>query len=181
MLLFEGPAGEPLFLQAKEAGESVLATHGRVPNPPEGIVTSLITRGQGYRVVGAQRILQAQSDPFVGWIKDVTGDDGLQRDFYIRQFRDMKGSFTLAEMNAQATAEYARLRWWLLARAPTPKAPTAPSSPETLGRNPVFDNAMADWAEKLMQTKRKPTTPNCSRRFNQGGSPLKQGCSTAEP
>ena len=145
VLLFEGPAGEPLFLQAKEAGESVLATYGRVPNPPEGVVTSLITRGQGYRVVGAQRILQAQSDPFLGWIKDVTGDDGLQRDFYIRQFRDMKGSFRLAEMNAQATAEYARLCGWLLARAHS-QSPGSAFIVGYLGRNAVFDDAMVDWA-----------------------------------
>ena len=112
VLLFEGPAGEPLFLQAKEAGKSVLETHGRVLNPPEAVVTSLITHGQGYRVVGAQRILQAQSDPFLGWIKDVTGDDGLQRDYYIRQFRDMKGSFTLSGSHDDAQRHAGLwLRW----------------------------------------------------------------------
>lgn len=145
VLLFEGPAGEPLFLQAKEAGKSVLETHGRVLHAPEPVEKALITRGQGYRVVGAQRILQAQSDPFLGWIKDVTGDDGRQRDFYIRQFRDMKGSFTLAEMNAQETSDYGRLCGGLLARAHSQSTGSA-FILGYLGGSEVFDDALADWA-----------------------------------
>ena len=47
VLRFEGPAGEPLFLQAKEAGKSVLQTHGRVLLPPELIEKALITRDRG--------------------------------------------------------------------------------------------------------------------------------------
>ncbi|MCB5292321.1 DUF2252 domain-containing protein [Arthrobacter sp. SO3] len=145
VLLFEGPAGEPLFLQAKEAGKSVLETHGRILHAPEPVEKSLTTRGQGFRVVGAQRILQAQSDPFLGWIKDVTGDDGRQRDFYIRQFRDMKGSFTLAEMNAQETEDYGRLCGGLLARAHSQSAGSA-FILGYLGGSDVFDDALADWA-----------------------------------
>ena len=145
VLRFEGPAGEPLFLQAKEAGKSVLATHGRVHLPAELVEKALITRGQGYRVVGAQRILQAQSDPFLGWVKDVTGDDGLQRDFYIRQFRDMKGSFTLAEMNSQETTGYGRLCGGLLARAHSQSTGSA-FILGYLGGSDAFDDALADWA-----------------------------------
>lgn len=145
VLLFEGPAGEPLFLQAKEAGKSVLETHGRVLHAPEPVEKNLITRGQGFRVVGAQRILQAQSDPFLGWIKDVTGDDGRQRDFYIRQFRDMKGSFTLAEMDAQETSDYGALCGWLLARAHSQSTDSA-FVLGYLGGNEDFDEALADWA-----------------------------------
>lgn len=146
VLLFEGPAGEPLFLQAKEAGKSVLETHGRVPPPPEPVERNLTSRGQGFRVVGAQRILQAQSDPFLGWIKDVTGDDGRKRDFYIRQFRDMKGSFTLAEMDAQETSEYGVLCGWLLARAHSQSTRSA-FILGYLGRSEAFDDALADWAK----------------------------------
>ncbi|MEC5190857.1 MULTISPECIES: DUF2252 domain-containing protein [unclassified Arthrobacter] len=145
VLLFEGPAGEPLFLQAKEAGKSVLETHGRAPQPPELIAQNLITRGQGFRVVGAQRILQAQSDPFLGWIKDVRGEDGLLRDFYIRQFRDMKGSFALAEMNVQETTDYGVLCGFMLARAHSQSANSAFIS-GYLGGSEVFDEALADWA-----------------------------------
>lgn len=145
VLLFEGPAGEPLFLQAKEAGKSVLETHGRVRHAPEPVEKNLTTRGQGFRVVGAQRILQAQSDPFLGWIKDVTGEDGLQRDFYIRQFRDMKGSFTLAEMNAQETSDYGVLCGWLLARAHS-QSPDSAFILGYLGGSEVFADALADWA-----------------------------------
>ncbi|GGH90920.1 DUF2252 domain-containing protein [Arthrobacter liuii] len=145
VLLFEGPAGEPLFLQAKEAGKSVLETHGRLRHPPAPVEKNLITRGQGFRVVGAQRILQAQSDPFLGWIKDVKGDDGQLRDFYIRQFRDMKGSFTLAEMNAQETLDYGVLCGWLLARAHSQSTDSA-FILGYVGRSEEFDDAMADWA-----------------------------------
>ena len=145
VLLFEGPAGEPLFLQAKEAGKSVLETHGRVPPAPEPVEKALTTRGQGYRVVGAQRILQAQSDPFLGWIKDVTGDDGRQRDFYIRQFRDMKWSFTLAEMDATETLGYGRLCGGLLARAHSQSTDSA-FILGYVGGSEAFDDALADWA-----------------------------------
>jgi uncharacterized protein (DUF2252 family) len=147
ILLFQGPAGEPLFLQAKEAGKSVLETHGRVDQAPQYVVTDLTARGQGYRVVGAQRILQAQSDPFLGWIKDVPGEDGLPRDYYIRQFRDMKGSFTLTEMNAKETAVYAGLCGGLLARAHS-QSPGSAFILGYLGRSAVFDHAISDWAKR---------------------------------
>lgn len=147
ILLFEGPDGEPLFLQAKEAGRSVLETHGRVTNSPAFVTTALTTHGQGYRVVGAQRILQAQSDPFLGWIKDVIGDGGLQRDFYIRQFRDMKGSFALAEMNVRETGLYAGLCGWLLARAHA-QSPGSAFILGYAGRGDVLDAAVAVWARR---------------------------------
>lgn len=125
----------------------MLETHGRVPHAPEPVEKTLTTRGQGYRVVGAQRILQAQSDPFLGWIKDVTGDDGRRRDFYIRQFRDMKGSFTLAEMNAQETASYGSLCGGLLARAHS-QSPGSAFILGYVGGSEAFDDALADWARR---------------------------------
>lgn len=145
VLLFEGPAGEPLFLQAKEAGKSVLETHGRPRKPLAPVEKALTAHGQGYRVVGAQRILQAQSDPLLGWIKDVTGEDGLKRDFYLRQFRDMKGSFTLAEMSAGETSDYAGLCGGMLARAHS-QSPGSAFIAGYLGGSEVFDEAIAAWA-----------------------------------
>ncbi|ASN20170.1 DUF2252 domain-containing protein [Arthrobacter sp. YN] len=146
VLLFEGPAGEPLFLQAKEAGPSVLESHGGAGHHPERIVETL-AKGEGARVVGAQRILQAQSDPFLGWISDVKGSDGLLRDFYIRQFRDMKGSFILSDLKPRETADYAGLCGWMLARAHSQSAGSA-FIPGYLGKGEAFDEAITSWAKR---------------------------------
>jgi uncharacterized protein (DUF2252 family) len=70
--------GSPLMLQVKEAVPSVIAPRGSTL--PDGVA-------QGRRVVAGQKLMQASSDPFLGWI---TLPDG---DFYVRQMRDMKGSY----------------------------------------------------------------------------------------
>ena len=72
---------DPLFLQAKEAQESVLE---RFLRPSE-------YENSGERVVRGQRIMQASSDIFLGWQR-VEGIDGIERDFYLRQLHDWKGS-----------------------------------------------------------------------------------------
>ena len=146
ILLFEGPAGEPLFLQAKEAGRSVLKTHGGVVEHPEVMAEVLLRNGGGGRVVGAQRILQAQSDPFLGWISDVKGADGLLRDFYIRQFRDMKGSFQLSDLTASESADYAGVCGWMLARAHS-QSPASAFIAGYLRTSGAFDEAVATWAK----------------------------------
>src|SRR5690606_12508978 len=69
ILLFEGPEGEALVLQAKEAETSVLSRYGGMPDAlPSGLVPAGALPAQGRRVVTSQRILQAHSDPFLGWI-----------------------------------------------------------------------------------------------------------------
>src|SRR4029077_11903636 len=74
--------GEPLFLQVKEGDASVLAPFW-APKP---------VKRQGRRVVTGQRVMQADSDIFLGWAE---ADDA---DFYVRQLRDMKGSANFATM-----------------------------------------------------------------------------------
>ncbi|WP_104179508.1 DUF2252 domain-containing protein [Arthrobacter sp. B0490] len=145
ILMFEGPAGEPLFLQAKEAGKSVLETHGGLAQPAGPIADSLVTHGEGSRVVGAHRILQAHSDPFLGWISGVEGPDGHVRDFYIRQFRDMKGSFRLAELDVDESVDYGALCGSMLARAHS-QSPGSAFIAGYLGRSDTFDEAVAAWA-----------------------------------
>ena len=82
VLLLVGSDGtDPLLLQAKEAQESVLAR----------FVGNSVHANQGERVVAGQHLMQASSDIFLGWDR-VEGIDGVQRDFYIRQLRDWKGS-----------------------------------------------------------------------------------------
>ena len=78
---------DPLFLQAKEAGPSVL----------EAFTTPSEFDNCGQRVVVGQRLMQAVSDIFLGWVR-VKGIDGQRRDFYLRQLRDWKGSAEIATM-----------------------------------------------------------------------------------
>jgi uncharacterized protein (DUF2252 family) len=145
LILLQGPAGEPLFLQAKEAPQSVLETHGKVATAPESIIRAVAQNGQGSRVVGAQRILQAQSDPFLGWVHSVEGDDGRLRDFYLRQFRDMKGSVDLHTLDPARLARYARLCGAMLARAHS-QSPGSAFVTGYLGNGDAFDRAVTDWA-----------------------------------
>jgi len=97
---------DPLFLQVKEAQQSVLAQHlGPSPHATEG-----------ERVVAGQRIMQAAGDAFLGWHR-TTGLDGEIRDFYVRQLHDWKGSATIETMTPKALRLYAELCAWTLARA----------------------------------------------------------------
>ncbi len=72
---------DPLLLQAKQAEASVLE---RFLPPSE-------YDNHGERVVRGQRLMQAASDIFLGWQRQA-GIDGVDRDFYIRQLHDWKGS-----------------------------------------------------------------------------------------
>ncbi|HET6985968.1 MAG TPA: DUF2252 domain-containing protein, partial [Kribbella sp.] len=73
--------GDPLFLQVKEAGASVLKTQ-----IPSALRQRSAPRNEGERVVVGQRLMQAASDIFLGWQR-VEGIDGQTRDFYVRQLR----------------------------------------------------------------------------------------------
>ena len=74
VLLLGVDGDDPLFLQAKEAGPSVL----------EEFVGRSIWHNHGQRVVAGQHLMQAASDIFLGWER-VDGVDGVKRDFYVRQ------------------------------------------------------------------------------------------------
>ena len=88
---------DPLFLQAKEAQPSVLEPFlGR---------SEFATSGQ--RVVEGQRLMQAASDIMLGWVH-VTGFDGVDRDFYVRQLWDGKASAIIEAMEPGTMAMYAR-------------------------------------------------------------------------
>jgi uncharacterized protein (DUF2252 family) len=136
--LLLGPASEPLFLQVKEAPPSVLATYGGL-RLRGGRNRERRPGQEGWRVVAGQRVLQAASDPFLGWI------DGGGRDFSCRQFRDMKGSVDLASLGAEGFAGYGRLCGGVLARAHA-QSPDAAVVSGYIGRSERFDDAMATWA-----------------------------------
>jgi uncharacterized protein (DUF2252 family) len=110
MLLLLGDDGDddvdPLFLQAKEAGPSVL----------EEFVGASEFENSGQRVVVGQRLMQAVSDIFLGWVR-MDGLDGQTRDFYLRQLRDWKGSAEIETMIPKGMQAYGEVCGWTLARA----------------------------------------------------------------
>src|SRR5450631_4433456 len=136
ILLFEGlDGGDPLFLQAKEAQASVLS----------GFVKTSGYRNQGERVVNGQHLMQASSDIFLGWQR-TEGPDGVERDFYIRQLRDGKGSVVVEEMLPDAMQFYGRICGEALARAHA-RSGDRVAIAAYLGSTDGFDNAIADFAE----------------------------------
>ena len=135
LLLLGRDGQDPLFLQAKEAQESVL----------ERFVGRSRYANHGQRVVAGQRLMQAASDIFLGWQR-VTGIDGQARDFYMRQLRDWKGSADVDTMAASAMAVVrADLRGDPGPR-PRPVRATGSPSPPT-------------WATATPSTEPSPTSP----------------------
>ncbi len=121
-LLLGRDGGDPLFLQVKEAQRSVLEPYAE-PSAFEN---------QGERVVQGQRLTQAASDILLGWVK-ARGLDGQQRDFYVRQLWDQKGSARVEGMNPEPsppTPRSAAPPW----PTPTPAAATASRSRPTSAR-----------------------------------------------
>ncbi|MEU7028341.1 DUF2252 domain-containing protein [Streptomyces sp. NPDC046275] len=131
ILLLQGrDDGDPLFLQIKEAGGSVL----------EPYLAPSAFAHHGRRVVCGQRLTQAASDIFLGWM---TGPE--QRHFYWRQLRDMKGSAEVETMSPSVLREYARLCGRALARAHA-RSGDRIAIAAYLGSSDVFDRAVADFA-----------------------------------
>ena len=98
---------DPLLLQLKEAQASVLE---------EFVAPSEFTN-HGERVVTGQRLMQASSDIFLGWLHARASADEPPQDFYARQLRDWKGSAEIEQMTAKGMSAYGRLCGWTLARA----------------------------------------------------------------
>ncbi len=101
LVLMEGRTGaDPLFLQVKQAGPSVYEAHTR-PSPHDN---------HGARVINGKRLVQSATDIFVGW-GSLHG-----KDFYVRQFRDMK-IIPTTELIAPRLVEFATACGETLARA----------------------------------------------------------------
>ncbi|MBS1836736.1 MAG: DUF2252 domain-containing protein [Actinobacteria bacterium] len=105
-LLVGDDESDPLFLQVKEAGASVLEAHLGKSKYPQ----------HGQRVVEGQRLIQSSPDVFLGW-EQVDGLDGTTRDYYFRQLWDWKGSADLEQMTPETMAMYASICGRCLARA----------------------------------------------------------------
>jgi uncharacterized protein (DUF2252 family) len=134
LLMLGRDDADPLFLQAKEAQESVL----------ERFTGKSKYSNHGRRVVAGQRLMQAASDIFLGWQR-VTGLDGQVRDFYLRQLRDWKGSADVDTMAASLMALYARVCGATLARAHA-RSGDRIAMAAYLGASDSFDRAIADFS-----------------------------------
>ena len=133
--LMLGRDGEdPLFLQMKEAEASVME---------EFLVPSEF-KNHGERVVTGQRLMQATSDIFVGWVHVDAGLDGEARDFYVRQLKDWKGSAEIDQMVPDGMAVYGRLCGWTLARAHARSGDRVAIS-SYLGNGDNFDRAILEF------------------------------------
>jgi uncharacterized protein (DUF2252 family) len=135
VLLLGRDSGDPLFLQVKEAEASVL----------EGFTGKSKFRQHGRRVVEGQRLMQAASDIFLGWLSG-TDPDGVTRDFYVRQLWDGKGSAQVELMTPETMGIYGRLCGWTLARAHA-RSGDRIALASYLGKGEQFDRAMGDFAE----------------------------------
>jgi uncharacterized protein (DUF2252 family) len=126
---------DPLFLQLKEAEASVL----------EKFVGRSEFENHGERVVVGQRLMQAASDIFLGWVHVPAGLDGKARDFYGRQLRDWKGSAEIEGMVPKGMAKYGQLCGWTLARAHA-RSGDCVAIASYLGKGPAFDRAIVDFS-----------------------------------
>ncbi|MBB2965688.1 DUF2252 domain-containing protein [Leifsonia aquatica] len=139
ILALRGPAEETLILQLKEAGSSVVEQFGGVTPLPGYLDPALFPEQQGYRVVACQRILQAVSDPFLGFLKE----SGFT--FYLRLFRNRNASFEIPAMNSVQFRDYARICAVVLARAHA-RSPKAAFVSGYLGTGDSFPRAVARWS-----------------------------------
>jgi uncharacterized protein (DUF2252 family) len=125
---------DPLFLQIKEAGESVLSR----------FVGASEFANQGERVVRGQRLMQATSDIFLGW-HQTDGIDGQTRHFYVRQLRDWKFSIDTESMVPRGLRLYGQACGWTLARAHA-RSGDRIAIAAYLGGSAVFDEAITEFA-----------------------------------
>ena len=127
---------DPLFLQVKEADASVL----------EEFLGPSEFSNHGQRVVVGQRLLQATSDIFLGWLHVDAGLDGKPRDFYGRQLKDWKGSAEIEQMVPKAMAAYGKLCGWTLARAHA-RSGDRIAIATYLGNGDSFDRAVVEFSK----------------------------------
>jgi uncharacterized protein (DUF2252 family) len=126
---------EPLVLQLKQANKSVLAE----------FVGSSRFDNQGHRVVVGQQLVQATSDIFLGWTR-IEAQDGVVRDFYIRQLWDWKLSADIGRQDPSRMRIYAQICAWILARAHA-RSGARVAIAAYLGPGDAFDVAMTEFAE----------------------------------
>jgi len=137
VLMLGRDTGDPLFLQVKEAQDSVLCRY----------VGSSKYANQGQRVVAGQRLMQASSDIFLGWQRVAIGaENNGHRDFYVRQLRDWKFSLDYGAMVPRGMRLYGQLCGWTLARAHA-RSGDRIAIASYLGSSDAFDQAITQFAD----------------------------------
>lgn len=136
LMLLTGLGGSHLVLQVKEA-----LPRRRDLLPSRLAVTLNQEVSEGQRIISSTQILQKASDPFLGWFN--LGD----KSFYVRQFRDMKGSIDVATLSWTQYQAYCRVCGYLLAmaHAQSPMAAVAAGY-----MNKEFDEAIQHWAKDYL-------------------------------
>ena len=160
-LLFGRDGQDPLFLQMKEAEASVL----------EEFLGPSEFSNHGERVVVGQRLMQATSDIFLGWLHVAAGIDGKERDFYGRQLKDWKGSAEIEQMVPKAMGTYGKLCGWTLARAHA-RSGDRIAIAAYLGNGDSFDRAILEFSDAYAQQN--------ERDYKQLAKAVKAGRITAE-
>jgi uncharacterized protein (DUF2252 family) len=136
IVLLLGRDGEdPLFLQIKEAQASVL----------EPYLGKSEYENHGERVVAGQRLMQATSDIFLGWLHSTETLDGAERDFFVRQLWDWKTSVDLDTILPKGLELYGEVCGFLLARAHA-RSGDRIAMASYLGKSDSFDRALAEFA-----------------------------------
>jgi uncharacterized protein (DUF2252 family) len=130
IVLMMSASNDPLFLQLKQAGASVL----------EAFAGASAYKHHGERIVMGQRLSQPASDMFLGWF---TGPEGNH--FYVRQLRDVKIKVLIETFDAEALRSYAKNCGWVLARAHAKAGPSGEIA-GYLGAGDQFDDAMSEFA-----------------------------------
>ena len=149
-----------LFLQLKQARRSVVGpyVHGDRPGTP--------TRASAW--CEYQQALQTVSDPLLGWT--TVGD----RQYYVRQFRDMKGAVVVDGIDAAALADYAGVCGLLLAKGHA-RTSGASMIAGYLGRSDKVDRRAVPVRPRATPTRPSATTPRCSRRSAAASSRAEPG------
>jgi uncharacterized protein (DUF2252 family) len=130
ILLLMAGEHDPLFLQVKQAGPSVL----------EAYAGKSIHANHGKRVVQGHRLMQSASDMFLGWTEGRGG-----RHYYIRQLRDAKIKFAIETFGSTEMVLFADACGWTLARAHARSGEPALIT-GYLGTSDTFDEAIADFS-----------------------------------
>jgi Uncharacterized protein conserved in bacteria (DUF2252) len=143
VLLTGRDSDDPLFLQVKQAGPSVLERYAGRP----------AARHHGQRVVHGQRLTQVDGDIFLGWLRAEWAGES-PRDHYVRQLWDWKLGAEVELMSPARLAVYGTLCGWTLARAHA-RSGDRVAIAAYLGSGKAFDRALAAFAERYAdQTER---------------------------
>ena len=135
LLLLGRDGDDPLFLQMKEAQASVL----------EPYLGKSEYANHGQRVVVGQRLMQAASDIFLGWVHTSETFDDQPRDFFVRQLWDWKTSVDLDTILPKGLELYGQVCGSLLARAHA-RSGDRIAIASYLGKGDTFDRALAEFA-----------------------------------